>query len=58
MDQITNFMYKDYTLDFEEGIKYRKKHKISKFRQVLMKNIGIHEYILNLLDANTYLLQG
>ena len=56
MDQITNFMYKDYTLDFEEGIKYRKKHKISKFRQVLMKNIGIHEYILNLLDANTYLL--
>lgn len=58
MTQITNYLYEDYVLDSYDSKNYRKKHKINKNRQSIIKNIGFHIYILSLLNTNYYLLEG
>lgn len=58
MTQLTNYLYDDYVLDSYDSYNYRKKHKINKNRQSIMKNIGVHIYILSLLNTNYYLLEG
>lgn len=58
MTQVTNYLYDDYILDLYDSKNYRKKHKINKNRQSIIKNIGVHTYILSLLNTNYYLLEG
>lgn len=58
MAQMANFLYDDYEFDSGEGANYKKSHKINKNRQIIMRNVGVHQYILSLLGSNYYLLQG
>ena len=55
--QITNYFFDEYRLDSSSVVLSTRKNKLNLIRQVLIKNLGVHEYIIYFLKSNFYLIE-
>lgn len=55
MDHITSYFYDDYS--FDNKIQFKRDYSsINVNRQLLIRNLGVHIIIFELLETNFYLL--